>query len=66
MLTIKILKISFIPMYQLRSYVKKKLYASGVSKVDIERKGGRVIVNIFTAKPGIVIGRGGAGSRSSA
>lgn len=45
--------------YQLRSYVKKKLYASGVSKVDIERKGGRVIVNIFTAKPGIVIGRGG-------
>lgn len=45
--------------YQLRRHVKKKLYASGVSKVDIERKGGRVIVNVFTARPGIVIGRGG-------
>jgi len=45
--------------YQLRHHVKEKLYASGVSKVDIERKGGRVIVNIFTSKPGIVIGRGG-------
>ena len=45
--------------YQLRRYVKEKLYASGVSKVDIERKGGRVIINVFTAKPGIVIGRGG-------
>lgn len=45
--------------YQLRRYIKEKLYASGVSKIDIERKGGRVIINIFTAKPGIVIGRGG-------
>ena len=45
--------------YQLRKYVKNKLYASGVSKVDIERAGGRVRINVFTAKPGIVIGRGG-------
>ena len=45
--------------YQLRRFIKEKLYASGVSKVDIERTGGRVKVNIFTAKPGIVIGRGG-------
>lgn len=45
--------------YQVRSFVKKKLYASGVSKVDIERAGGRVRINVFTAKPGIVIGRGG-------
>ncbi len=45
--------------YQLRKYVKAKLYASGVSKVDIERAGGQVRINIFTAKPGIVIGRGG-------
>ena len=45
--------------YQLRKYVKEKLYASGVSKVDIERTGGRVKINVFTAKPGIVIGRGG-------
>ncbi len=45
--------------YQLRRYVKEKLYASGVSKVDIERAGGQVRINVFTAKPGIVIGRGG-------
>lgn len=45
--------------YQLRKYVKEKLYNSGVSKVDIERTGGRVKINVFTAKPGIVIGRGG-------
>lgn len=45
--------------YQLRKYVKEKLYSSGVSKVDIERTGGRVKINVFTAKPGIVIGRGG-------
>ena len=45
--------------YQLRKYVKEKLYSSGVSKVDIERAGGRVKINVFTAKPGIVIGRGG-------
>lgn len=45
--------------YQLRKHVKAKLYASGISKVDIERAGGRVRINIFTAKPGIVIGRGG-------
>ncbi|MBO7667221.1 MAG: 30S ribosomal protein S3 [Firmicutes bacterium] len=45
--------------YQVRKYVKEKLYSSGVSKVDIERTGGRVKINVFTAKPGIVIGRGG-------
>ena len=45
--------------YQLRKHVKTKLYASGVSKVEIERKGGQVFINVFTAKPGIVIGRGG-------
>ena len=45
--------------YKIREYVKKKLYASGVSKIEIERAGGKVRVNVFTAKPGIVIGRGG-------
>ncbi len=45
--------------YLLRKHVKTKLYDSGISKVDIERAGGRVKINIFTAKPGIVIGRGG-------
>lgn len=46
--------------YKIRKYLKQKLYASGISRVEIERAAGRVKVNIFTAKPGIVIGRGGA------
>ena len=45
--------------YKLRRFMKEKLYAAGVSKIDIERTGGRIRVNVFTAKPGIVIGRGG-------
>ncbi len=45
--------------YKLRRFMKEKLYAAGVSRIDIERTGGRIRVNVFTAKPGIVIGRGG-------
>ncbi len=45
---------------KVRKYVKEKLFASGISKVEIERAANRMKVNIFTAKPGIVIGRGGA------
>ncbi|MDR0958461.1 MAG: 30S ribosomal protein S3 [Clostridiales bacterium] len=43
----------------LRKYIKKKLYQSGVSKITIHRTNSRVKINIFTAKPGVVIGRGG-------
>ena len=46
--------------YKIRKYLKNKLYASGISRIEIERAAGRVKVNIFTAKPGIVIGRGGS------
>lgn len=46
---------------KIREYIKKKLYAAGISKIEIERAANRVKVNIFTAKPGIVIGRGGEG-----
>ena len=46
--------------YQIRKYLKKRLYDSGISRIEIERAAGRVKVNIFTAKPGIVLGRGGA------
>lgn len=45
--------------FQIRKRVKEKLFASGVSKIEIERAAKRIKVNIFTAKPGIVIGRGG-------
>ena len=46
--------------YNIRTYLKKKLYAAGVSKVEIERASDRVKVIIYTAKPGVVIGKGGA------
>ncbi|MCR5608146.1 MAG: 30S ribosomal protein S3 [Lachnospiraceae bacterium] len=46
--------------YNIRKFVKKKLYSAGVSKIDIERSADKVKVYIYTAKPGIVIGKGGA------
>ena len=45
--------------HKIRQFIKEKLFLAGVSKVEIERAASRVKVNIFTAKPGIVIGRGG-------
>ncbi|MBQ5961198.1 MAG: 30S ribosomal protein S3 [Firmicutes bacterium] len=44
---------------KIRKFLKKKLYASGVSKLDIERAAHRVKVTVYTAKPGVVIGKGG-------
>ena len=46
--------------YNIRKYLKKKLYSAGVSKIEIERASDRVKVIIYTAKPGVVIGKGGA------
>ena len=45
--------------YNIRKYLKKKLYSAGVSKIEIERTSDRVKVFIHTAKPGVVIGKGG-------
>ena len=45
--------------YNIRKYLKKKLYAAGISKIEIERASDRVKVIIYTAKPGVVIGKGG-------
>jgi len=45
---------------KIRRYIKKRLFKAGVSKIEIERSGGKVTVNIFTARPGMVIGRKGA------
>ena len=45
--------------YKLREYLKKTLYAAGISKIEIERDATRVRVNIHCAKPGLVIGKGG-------
>ncbi len=46
--------------YKIRKYLKKRLYDSGISKITIERASDRVKVTVFTAKPGMVIGKGGA------
>ena len=52
---------NLIEDYKLREMLKEKLSVSGISHIDIERSAGKVGVTIYTAKPGIVIGRGGAG-----
>ena len=46
---------------KIRKFVKKKLYAAGISKILIARKAQNVTITIVTAKPGIVVGRGGQG-----
>ena len=47
--------------FKLRKMLKEKYYATGISHIDIERSANRITINIFTAKPGMIIGRGGAG-----
>ena len=46
--------------YNIRTYLKKRVYSAGVSRIEIERASDRVKVIIYTAKPGVVIGKGGA------
>ncbi|MGM9973033.1 MAG: 30S ribosomal protein S3 [Clostridiaceae bacterium] len=46
---------------KIRKYVKAQLFNSGISKIEIERAAKRVKLNIYTAKPGVVIGKGGSG-----
>ncbi len=46
--------------YQIRKFLKKKLYSAGVSKIENERTSDRVKIIISTAKPGMIIGKGGA------
>ena len=46
--------------YKIREFLKKKLYHAGISKIEIERTADRVKVLVYTAKPGVVIGKGGA------
>lgn len=46
--------------YKIRKYLKKRLYSASISKIEIERASDRLKIIIFTAKPGVVIGRGGS------
>ena len=47
--------------YRLRTFLKKELAGAGVSKVEISRKADHITVDIFTARPGVVVGKGGQG-----
>ena len=47
--------------YELREMLKEKFYNTGISRIDIERSANRMTVNLFTGKPGMIIGRGGKG-----
>jgi len=46
---------------QIRKFIKKKLYISGISRIEIDRAANKVKINVNTAKPGLVIGKGGQG-----
>ncbi|MGB9680033.1 MAG: 30S ribosomal protein S3 [Thermoanaerobacteraceae bacterium] len=46
---------------KIREYIKKALYSAGVPKIIIERASNRIKIDIYTAKPGMVIGKSGAG-----
>ena len=48
---------NLIEDYNLRKMLKEKYYATGISRIDIERSANRITINIFTAKPGMIIGR---------
>lgn len=47
--------------YNIRKFLKKKYYLCSLSKITIDRAASKLIVNIYTSKPGVLIGRGGAG-----
>ena len=46
---------------QIRKILKKKLYQAGISKIEIERAANKVKVNIYSARPGLIIGKKGSG-----
>lgn len=46
---------------KVRKYIKKKLYIAGLARIEIERAASKIKLNIHAAKPGLIIGKGGAG-----
>ncbi len=47
--------------HKIREFIKKKYYAASISRVDIDRAAGKITISIYTARPGLLIGKGGAG-----
>lgn len=50
--------------HKIRKFVKEKLYIAGISRIEIERAANRIKLSVHTAKPGMVIGKGGSGVES--
>jgi small subunit ribosomal protein S3 len=53
--------INLIEDYKVREFIKKSLYQAGIARVEIERFASRIKVSVYTAKPGMIIGKGGTG-----
>ncbi len=51
---------SLVEDYKIREFLKKKLYHAGISSIEIERTSDKIKIIVHTAKPGVVIGKGGA------
>ncbi len=47
--------------HKIREFVKQKYYHASISRIEIDRAAGKITVSIFTARPGLLIGKGGAG-----
>lgn len=47
--------------YKIREYIKTTMFTAGIAKIEIERFASRVKVSVFTAKPGMIIGKSGSG-----
>lgn len=47
--------------YKIREFIKDKMFIAGISNIEIERAANRIKVSVYTAKPGMVIGKGGKG-----
>ena len=52
---------NLIEDYKIREFLKKTYFSSAISRITIERVAQKVIVNVFTARPGVLIGKSGAG-----
>ncbi|MCR2043525.1 30S ribosomal protein S3 [Anaerosalibacter massiliensis] len=50
--------------YEIRKYIKDKMFIAGISNIEIERAANRIKISVYTAKPGMVIGKGGKGVES--
>lgn len=46
--------------YSIRTFIKKKYYAAAISKILIERAAGKIVVTIYTGRPGVLIGKAGS------